>query len=94
MATPRLRVDLTLNSTNRHLPGPTRQRTKGEPSVRYCETGKQCYATKDAAWEAAENMMDAGRVEPGCHQTPVLCTVCYRWHVYNRRIHFASEVAS
>ncbi len=31
-------------------------------------------------------MMEQGKVDPGCHQTPFLCADCGRWHVANRVI--------
>lgn len=44
------------------------------------------YVGKADALDAAERVMEQGRVSPGCHITPYLCTLCGDWHLYNRRI--------
>lgn len=51
-----------------------------------CASRKICYRNKAVALDAAELLMEAGRVDPGCHITPYLCADCGDWHVYNRRI--------
>ena len=56
-----------------------------------CTTQKRGYHTEAQALTAADRMMTAGRVLPGCHLTPYHCAVCGEWHVYNRRIVFPPE---
>lgn len=53
-----------------------------------CASRKTSYPDKGAALDAAERLMDEGRVYPGCHLTPYLCEDCRTWHIGNRRIHF------
>lgn len=53
-----------------------------------CATCKRGFPTKAAALDVAEQMMDDGQVNPGCHITPYLCPVCHEWHVTNRVIVF------
>lgn len=64
---------------------PTRQRVRPDDAVR-CTTQKRGYRTKADALDAAERMMQAGRVKPGCHITPYACVACGEWHVANRVI--------
>jgi len=71
---------------------PTRQRVRLiAGGFRKCESEKIGYATKEEALRAAERMMDAGKVKPGCHITPYPCDRCSEWHVSNRRIVFPRE---
>ena len=56
------------------------------PAVIRCASQKVSFASHAEAWDAAERMMDQGKVWPGCHMTPYACADCGRWHVYNRRI--------
>jgi hypothetical protein len=51
-----------------------------------CETQKQTYVDKADALDAAERLMEQGKVDPGCHLTPYTCARCGAWHIYNRRI--------
>jgi len=51
-----------------------------------CESHKVTYRTKADALDAAEALMLADRVSPGCHITPYLCQDCGHWHVWNRVI--------
>ena len=69
---------------------PTRQRIPGYYTVasRRCPSEKVSFPTYWLALEAAEMLMDMGRVDPGCHQTPYQCRDCGDWHVGNRRIYF------
>lgn len=55
-------------------------------NYRKCVSQKVGYATKDEALDAAERMMELGKVRPGCHITPYLCSDCAEWHVSNRVI--------
>ena len=70
---------------------PTRRHLSARFSRSHCESRKASYADKAAALDAAERLMDAGRVRPGCHITPYLCPVCHTWHVYNRTIVFVDD---
>ena len=65
---------------------PTRQRLDPNRLERKCETQKVGYRTRAAALTAAERMMDAGRVQPGCHITPYLCRSCGEYHNANKVI--------
>jgi len=66
---------------------PTRMRVYADrASSLKCLSRKVGYPTKPAALDAAERLMEQGRVDPGCHITPYLCDDCGDWHVYNRRI--------
>ncbi len=51
-----------------------------------CSSQKIGYRDKSEALDAAETMMEAGRVNPGCHITPYLCKECRQYHVWNRPI--------
>jgi len=51
-----------------------------------CTTNKRGYPSKAAALDVAEQMMQDGRVRPGCHITPYECPTCGEWHVANRVI--------
>ena len=53
---------------------------------RKCESQKIGYATKEKALDVAEQMMELGKVNPGCHITPYECETCGEWHVANRVI--------
>lgn len=53
-----------------------------------CDSRKISYRDKEAALDAAERLMDEGRVQPGCHLTPYLCEECQSWHIANRKIVF------
>lgn len=53
-----------------------------------CSTRKRGFPTKAAALDVAEQMMEDGQVNPGCHITPYECPVCHEWHVTNRIIVF------
>lgn len=55
-------------------------------SFRRCASQKIGYSTYEEALYAAERMMDAGKVHPGCHITPYECADCGEWHVANRVI--------
>lgn len=57
-------------------------------SLSKCASQKRCYPDKARALDAAEHLMDEGRVNPGCHLTPYLCPDCRSWHIGNRRIVF------
>lgn len=57
-------------------------------SISKCESRKVSYPSKSAAHDAAERLMDEGRVKRGCHLTPYLCADCHSWHIANRRIVF------
>lgn len=86
------RIDLTLHSSRRGgRRGPTRLHLNPHDFDRYCVTGYKTLLTKAAALDVAEAMMTAGRVDPGCHQTPHRCTECGLWHVHNRRIVFRDD---
>ena len=66
---------------------PTRMRMSPDHVlIHRCESRKVAYRTKARALDAAEKLMEAGRVEPGCHITPYECELCGEWHVYNRRV--------
>ncbi len=65
---------------------PTRQRLDLAKVAHLCASGKASHDTYGEALDAAEDMMRAGRVEPGCHQTPYFHEACGRWHLYNRVI--------
>lgn len=68
---------------------PTRQHLNVAVARAYaCVTLKHGHPTRDEALDAAEKMMDAGRVDPGCHLTPYRCDDCGAWHIRNRRIVF------
>lgn len=47
---------------------------------------KTSWRTHAEALDAAEAMMEHGRVRPGCHITPYECLECRRWHVANKVI--------
>lgn len=49
---------------------------------------KRSYPDKAAALDAAERLMDEGRVRPGCHLMPYVCPDCRTWHIGNRFIRF------
>lgn len=67
----------------------TRQRVNLNSSAfRRCPSQKAGFATKALALDAAERMMDQGKVRPGCHITPYPCEQCPEWHVANRIIVF------
>ena len=51
-----------------------------------CESRKFGYRDKADSLDGAVRLMELGRVDPGCHITPYLCSLCGDWHVYNRRI--------
>lgn len=51
-----------------------------------CDSQKVGFCSRAEALEAAENLMQQGRVMPGCHITPYECNRCGQWHVANRRI--------
>lgn len=61
-------------------------------AVRRCSTQKIGYRTRDDALTAAERMMEAGKVRPGCHMTPYVCEECGEFHVANRIIVFLPEL--
>lgn len=63
----------------------TRKKLKLVETIR-CPSQKTGYPSKAVAHTVAEMMMDEGRVNPGCHITPYLCTECREWHVANRVI--------
>lgn len=66
---------------------PTRQHLEiTKQYLQRCVTDKRGMPTKAAALDVAEQMMQDGKVNAGCHITPYLCNVCGEWHVYNRRI--------
>ena len=65
---------------------PTRLSVPLDSDFRRCESQKIGFGSYDSALDAAERMMDAGRVDPGCHITPYLCDRCSEWHVANRVI--------
>jgi hypothetical protein len=66
---------------------PTRLRVDVNSSgFRKCESQKVGYATYAAALDAAELMMEQGKVKPGCHITPYECPDCGEHHVGNRVI--------
>jgi len=68
---------------------PTRQHLNvAVERTRKCVTLKIGHPTRAEALDACEAMMDAGRVEPGCHLTPYACDDCGEWHIRNRRIVF------
>jgi len=68
---------------------PTRKQVNQRASsFRRCPTQKVGYATKDLALNAAERLMETGKVRPGCHITPYECDQCPEWHVANRIIVF------
>lgn len=52
----------------------------------HCTSLKIGYATRSQAFDAAELLMQEGRVNPGCHITPYECRDCGQWHVFNRPI--------
>lgn len=54
--------------------------------TRRCVTHKVGFRTYLQALDAAERLMEQGRVHPGCHITPYRCADCGEWHVYNRII--------
>ena len=68
--------------------GRTRMRLDVSRLDRTCPRNKQSYESSRAAEQAAEIMMEEGRVNPGCHQTATSCDTCFSWHVYNRRVFF------
>lgn len=57
-----------------------------------CESRKTSYPDKAAALDAAERLMDEGRVRPGCHLMPYPCEDCRSWHIGNRKISFDGVV--
>lgn len=59
---------------------------------RMCETFKVCHLTRQAALDASERQMEAGKVDRGCHLMPYLCDQCGRWHLRNHRIVFKKEL--
>lgn len=65
---------------------PTRAHIDPRRLWRRCVTQKVSYDTREAALQGAEEAMDAGKVEPGCHLTPYECADCGRWHLRNRQI--------
>lgn len=65
-----------------------RVRINPEQVVRRCETFKVCHKTRQAALDASEHQMEAGRVDRGCHLMPYLCDQCGLWHLRNHRIVF------
>jgi hypothetical protein len=65
---------------------PTRQHLDVEKVHRRCESQKVCFASKAEALEAAEDMMQRGKVNPGCHIMPYACDQCGSWHVRNQVI--------
>jgi len=66
---------------------PTRQRVDLRAlGFRRCTSQKVGYRTYDEALDAAELMMQRGRVRAGCHITPYQCDRCHEWHVANRVI--------
>lgn len=66
---------------------PTRQRVDLRSSgFRRCDSQKVGYDTYEAALAAAELMMAAGKVKPGCHITPYECEDCDEWHLGNKVI--------
>jgi hypothetical protein len=66
---------------------PTRQRVNLQSGgFRRCISQKVGFRSRAQALDAAERMMDAGRVRPGCHITPYACDDCGEWHVANRVI--------
>jgi len=67
----------------------TRLRMRGgHLPTRRCQTLKVGHATRLEALEAAERMMAAGHVSPGCHVMPYRCEACGQWHTRNQRIVF------
>ena len=74
---------------------PTRKRIVPERERNYlskCSSLKTGFPTKREALDHAEDLMELGRVKPGCHLTPYLCDECHDWHVYNRTIVFPQLV--
>lgn len=66
---------------------PTRQKVNlRDLGVRRCASQKVGFSTYEDALQAAEKMMLAGKVDPGCHLTPYACEECPEWHVANRII--------
>lgn len=66
---------------------PTRQHFTAAARDKWrCASQKVCYPDKVTALDAAEAMMEDGRVKPGCHITPYECPDCGQWHVTNRVI--------
>lgn len=51
-----------------------------------CSSRKINYQTKREALDAAEVVMEAGRVSPGCHIMPYICDECGDWHLTQRVI--------
>lgn len=56
-----------------------------------CSTNKRGFPSKAIALDVAEQMMEDGFVNPGCHITPYPCVVCHEWHVTNRIIVFLNQ---
>ena len=63
-----------------------RVRINPERLSRRCISLKVCHETRDKALDAAEATMLEGRVSPGCHLVPYLCSECGSWHVRNKQI--------
>lgn len=65
---------------------PTGLRINIDTLTRQCESQKVCYADRDLALEAAEGVMEKGRIDPGFHIMTYACDRCGYWHLYNQRI--------
>lgn len=66
---------------------PTRKRVSVRDfAFRRCGSYKVGYGSFEAAMTAADLMMLADRVDPGCHMTPYECDECGEWHVGNKRV--------
>lgn len=66
---------------------PTRCRVRTtDDGYRKCESQKRGFPTRESALNAAEAMMDQGRVKPGCHIMPYFHGPCREWHLGNRVI--------
>lgn len=76
---------------SRRIVGQTRQHFDVARFEFACATGKQCYQDYAKAHNAAEAMMEHGRVNPGCHQTPYECRECGYWHIFNRVVVFFDQ---
>lgn len=59
--------------------------TRGS-GFRKCISQKVGYLDYAGALDAAELMMELGKVNPGCHITPYPCEDCGEWHVANKVI--------
>lgn len=70
---------------------PTRQHRDPRLPHARCESRKVSYPDRADALDAAERLMDQGRVNPGCHLTPYRCPDCRRWHLFNRTIVFVDD---